>query len=100
MSTSVAQLVVSLEANIARFSNDMRAASEVTTSTMKSIESSAALARKALGALGIAFSVTEVFSWAKGIVESAEALNDLAKVTGSSVENLSRLKNQAQVSGV
>lgn len=97
---SIANLVVSLEANIAKFSDDMQRASEQTTRTMSSIQSGAQLATRALGALGVAFSASAVLGWAKDVVASASALDDLADSTGSSVENLSRLANQATISGV
>ena len=98
--SSVANLVVSLEANIAKFSTDMQKAASTTQQTMNGIREGAMMARNALGALGIAFSAASVFNWAKETVAAASALDDLADSTGSSVENLSKLANQAKISGV
>lgn len=49
-----------------------------------------------LAALMGAASITE---WAKGVIEAAEKLKNFADQTGSSVEALSRLTNQARISG-
>lgn len=97
--SSIASLVVSLEANIAKFSTDMQRASADTTKAMNAIQSSARAATTALGALGVALSAGAVMAWAHGVVRAAEALGDLADSTGSSVEDLSKLSNQAKVAG-
>jgi hypothetical protein len=96
----IASLVVSLEANVAKFSTDMQRASETTTRTMKSIESSASIAKNALAGLASVFSVDMIVNWAKDTIAAASALDDLADATGSSVEELSKLANIATVSGV
>lgn len=51
---------------------------------------------KVLAGLGIAAAVLEA---TKAIISEASALNDLADATGSSVESLSRLNNQAKIAG-
>lgn len=52
------------------------------------------------GALGTAFSVGAIIEWGREVTHAAAELEDLHRVTGSSVESLSRLQNQAKVSGV
>lgn len=49
--------------------------------------------------LGGIFSVTGVVLWTKSVLDAAEAMQDLAEETGSSVEKLSKLANIAEVQG-
>ena len=51
---------------------------------------------KVLGGLEVA---RQVYENTKAIIEQAASLNDLADATGSTVENLSRLSNQAKIAG-
>ena len=97
--SSVANLVVSMELSMAKFSTDMHKVSTQTTQAMNSIQKGANLARTAMGLLGVGLSVGAITSWARGVVSAAEALGDLADSTGSSVEDLSKLSNQAKVAG-
>lgn len=112
--SSLASLVVSLEANIAKFVTDMKSASDVTHASMKSIESSASgaksalesissaasFAKHALGVVGVGLGVHEIVAWSEGVIGAAANLQKLSAITGSSVESLSRLQNIAVVSGV
>lgn len=96
---TIAQLVVSLDANIARFSSEMQKASGIASQTMSGLQAAAGVATAALGALGAAFSTQAIGGWAREVVAGASALDDLADSTGSSVENLSRLQNQWRIAG-
>ena len=101
MATSeIAKLVVSLEANIAKFTTDMHSVSQTTSTAMKSMTGAADMARTALGALGVSLSAGAALNWAKGVVESAASLHHLSQATGSSVENLSKYVNQAKLAGI
>ena len=101
MATSeIAKLVVSLEANIAKFTTDMHSVSQTTSTAMKSMTSAADMAKTALGALGVTLSAGAALSWAKGVVDAAASLQHLSQATGSSVESLSKYVNQAQLAGV
>lgn len=70
------------------------------TAVIGRVTSSLGSLQTAVGSLGAGLSVAAVGAWVKGVVDSAAALQDLSEVTGSSVENLSKLQNQAKVSGV
>lgn len=98
--STIAQLVVSLEANTAKFSTDIRAAAATTETAMRQMSSAASVVKAGLLGLAGAFSVGNIVSWAKETIASAAALDDLADSTGSSVANLSKLANQAKISGV
>jgi hypothetical protein len=55
--------------------------------------------RTTLEGLGAALSVGAIVAWSKSVLDAAESLHNLSQETGSSVENLSRLANQAKISG-
>jgi len=50
--------------------------------------------------LGVGFSVAGITDYTTHVIAAAEELHKLATVTGSSVEDLSRLSNAAKISGV
>lgn len=70
------------------------------SSSINSIEGAANKLRGALGTLGISLSGAALGMFVTGTISAAAALDDLAESTGSTVENLSALKNQMRVSGV
>lgn len=96
---ALGRLVVSLEANIAQFTNDMNRAVGVTERSMQSIARAADLAKTVLAGFGAALSVGAVVTFTRDVINAASALDDLSDVTGSTVEDLSRLNNIAKVSG-
>lgn len=101
MSTAtIAQLVVEMTANTARFTTDIQSATRATEGAMRQMTEAASIAKSALAGLAAGFSAGAVIAWAKDVVNSAAALDDFAEATGSTVENLSKLTNQAKVAGV
>jgi hypothetical protein len=105
-----ARLLVEIAASTAQFREDLGRATAVAEREARKIEQAFEKARvqtanfgaglrSALGALGVAFGTAEIVGWAKETVAAASALNDFADQTGSSVEELSRLSNQARISG-
>src|SRR5690349_12029523 len=104
MSDSLGNLVVSLSLEVAKFNegiSQIAAQTERGTSAivghLSSIESTFL---HVAGALGVGFSIDGLISWSTEVVKGAEELRNLSIETGSSVEDLSRLSNQAAVSGV
>lgn len=93
------RLVVNLEANIARFTENMDRAAQVTEQTANKISGAVDFAGKALGALGIALSVDLIVSEINRSLDSLAALDDMAQKTGSSVETLSKLSKVAAFTG-
>lgn len=98
--TALASLVVSMELNAAKFTSDMNATARVVDKAANEMTAAVGKAKAAIAGLAAAFQVAEIVGWAKETVAAASALDDLADSTGSSVESLSRLSNQAKISGV
>jgi len=96
---SLGQLVVNLEANIARFTSDMGRASQATEQAMSKIDGAVEFGKKALGALGVALSVDLLVSEVNRSLDALAALDDMAQKTGSSVEMLSKLSKVADFTG-
>jgi hypothetical protein len=92
-------LVVSLEANIARFESDLNKAEASTRNIMGQIERVSATAAHALE--GVAASIVAIGSYEaiKGAIDAADAMNDLAAKTGIATEELSKYKILAEQNG-
>lgn len=97
---SLGQLVVNLEANIARFTSDMGRASQTVEQTMGRMNAAADVVKGVLGAVGVALSVDALVSEANRAIGALADLDDMAQKTGSSVEMLSRLGKVAAMTGV
>jgi hypothetical protein len=100
MSSTLGSLVVNLEANIARFTQDMSRASQQTEQAMSQISGAVNVAKFALGALGVALSVDALVGQANKAIGALADLDDMAQKTGASVENLSKLSQVAAMTGV
>jgi hypothetical protein len=98
MATStIASLVVALEANVAKFSTDMARASDVTTKTMKGITDAATSARNALIGIGAGISVVAL---ARSAVDAADAVNKLSQQTGIAAKDIDQLTIVAKLNDV
>jgi hypothetical protein len=75
-------------------------ATAVISGVERSLTGLASVAQSAFAALGVVLSVAGLVEFTKSTVDAAAHLNELSKATGSSVENLSRIANQARVAGV
>lgn len=89
---SIAALVVNMELNYAKFSQNLNAVSTATTSAMRGIESAAGIARNALGGLAGVLTAGGIVAFAKTTIDSTAALKDMAESTGASVERISALQ--------
>ena len=100
---TLASLVVSLEANVARFESDLNKAEFMAKKAMETIGNVSETAMKAVkgAVLGMAAAYTfDAFAEGiRGAIESASELDKMAKKTGASVEALSGLKSAAKLSG-
>ncbi|MCE7877156.1 MAG: hypothetical protein DYH14_07480 [Betaproteobacteria bacterium PRO3] len=63
------------------------------------LQNSTAAVQRALGGIASIAGVAFLVSTVRQVTEATAALDDLADITGSSVESLSRLSNQAMISG-
>ena len=97
--SGIGSLVVSLEANIARFSDDMGKAAHVAEQAMKRIEFAGSLAKAALGGIGAALSIGGLVEMVQGTIEATAKLKTMADQTGATVETLSAFRSVAKQTG-
>jgi lambda family phage tail tape measure protein len=88
---NLGSLVVSLEANIARFTSDMGRASEQTQQVMSKMKAGIDMVKSAMGALGVGVSVLGLASLVKDAIDAADNLRDMSQKTGVAVETLNGL---------
>src|SRR6185436_16514098 len=96
MVSSVGSLVVSLGLNSAEFTSGLTKSEYAAQRFAQNTRTAILEVAKVIGGLEIG---RQVFESAKAIISEAAALNDLSDATGSSVESLSRLNNQAKIAG-
>src|SRR5947209_7135608 len=95
----VAQLIFEMAANVGRLQSDMSKANQTVTSAMQGMRGAADMAKKALGAVGLALGVREFADMIRGSAEALDHLRSLSIQTGVTVETLSALKGVAKESG-
>jgi lambda family phage tail tape measure protein len=100
---TLASLVVSLEANVARFESDLNKAEFMAKKAMDTISNVSETAMKAVKgavmAMAAAYTYDAFADGIKGAIASAGELDQMAKKTGATVEALSGLKSAAKLSG-
>ena len=100
---TLASLVVSLEANVARFESDLNKAEFMAKKAMDTIGNVSEAAMKAVKgavmAMAAAYTFDAFADGIKGAIASAGELDQMAKKTGATVEALSGLKSAAKLSG-
>lgn len=97
---TLGSLVVSLEANMAKFASDMGRAQQIAEQNMRKINEAAEMAKRGLEAIGIALGARELWEKFNGAVEAADQLQKLSEKSGITVEHLSELQYAAKLSGV
>lgn len=101
--SNLGSLVVSLEANIAKFTSDMGKAAAVAEARARQIDKSIGLLKTGLASIGLGFTFGATFDTLKnkieGAIASAAGLQQLAERTGATVEALSGLSSIAKLSG-
>ncbi len=100
---ALGSLVVSLEANMAKFSADMGKAAYQTEQAMQQMQRSSENARAAIvglaqGALA-AFSVDAFAGFVRGTIDAADGVNDLSQRVGIAVADLAKYQLAADQSG-
>jgi hypothetical protein len=93
------RLEIEMLANMARLADDMKQARGMVGGAMKDIEKSVALAKNALGALGVGLSIDAFASMIKGSIDAADKLGDLSKATDMSVRDMAGLSLLAKQNG-
>lgn len=101
--SNLGSLVVSLEANIAKFTSDMGKAAAVAEARARQIDKSIGLLKTGLASIGLGFTFGATFDTLKnkieGAIASAAGLQQLSERTGATVEALSGLSSIAKLSG-
>lgn len=96
---TLGSLVVSLEANTAKFQSDLGRGVTMAENASKKIASAMTSARDAIAGLASVLGVRELYEFATGVIENTARLQDLHIQTGLSVMALSALRNEAAKSG-
>lgn len=103
MSAALGSLIVSVEANVARFSSDMGKIAQIAESRMQQVDKAMGLVSNSLKALGAGLVIGLTFEKIKGQIDSAissaAGMQQLAERTGGTVEKLSGLASVAKLSG-
>ena len=86
-------------ADIMDLQSKMTQAQTSVAGAMGNIEKAVNQAKTALGALGIGLSVGSIVAHVKGIIDAADAMNDLSQRTGIAVKDLAKYELAAAQSG-
>jgi len=92
-------LELQLFADVARLRQDMEKATGIVSSGANAMARAASMATAALGALGVGLSVGALAAFSRQIINSVDAMNDLADATGASIENIRALDGIARRTG-
>ena len=96
---TLGSLVVSLEANIAKFQSDLGKAVGMADSSMSKIGRAVQGAKSNLEGMAAAFGIEKIAEFGLKVIENTGRLAELSIQTGLSVEALSALKNEAKMAG-
>lgn len=96
---NLGSLVVSLEANMAKFQSDMGRAAQTTEDAMKKMSTGAEFVKGALAGIAAGISVGAFIEIIKGSIDAADNLRDMAQKTGIAVETLNGLAFAAGQAG-
>jgi len=97
--SEIGSLVVTLEANMAKYATDMDRAASIANKRMGEINTAVDTVKSAFAALGLAIGASEFASLITGSIEAASKLVDLSASTNLSIETLSGLTLLAKQSG-
>lgn len=101
--SNLGSLVVSLEANIAKYTSDMGKAAAIAEQRMAQIDKTLNIVKSSMQALGAAalvgLTMEKVKSKIESAISSAAGLQELSERTGAAVEGLSGLASVAKLSG-
>lgn len=91
MANNLGSLVVSLEANIAKFTSDMGRAAEQTQQAMNKMNGAINMVKGGIAALGVGISVGAIAALVKQTIDAADNLRDMSQKSGVAVETLNGL---------
>ncbi|GCL61488.1 hypothetical protein [Pseudaquabacterium pictum] len=97
--TIAGAIEIQMLADLARLKKDMDQAKGMVGSATAEMQRYADITKTALGAIGVGLSLGALKQMVQDSIDAAEALNDMAIVTGVSVENLSALTEVGRTTG-
>ena len=97
--SEIGSLVVTLEANMAKYATDMDRAASIANQRMGEINDSVDTVKRAFEAFGIAIGVDAFVDLIKGSIEASDRLVNLNASTNLSIETLAGLSFLAKTSG-
>jgi hypothetical protein len=92
-------LFIDIRARFAQFQDGLNQVQRDTTRMVGSLDRSFSTLRTTMGALAGVLSAGVFLSWTRNFIDAAATLDDMAEKTGASVEELSKLSQQAFISG-
>jgi len=98
--TTVAQLTIQMAADVARIKKDMDRAQSTVKGSMQKIQKSAAVAAKALGAIGLALGARELIGLVTGLGDVGRELTKLSRLSGTSVGQFQEIAFAAKTFGI
>jgi hypothetical protein len=97
--TAIGSIEIQMLADLARLRADMNDAKTVVGNATQEMQRMADFAGKALGAIGVGFSLNAFKNMVTGFIDAAEALHDLSLQTGATVESLSAMQEIGRLTG-
>lgn len=88
---NLGSLVVSLEANIAKFTSDMGRAADQTQQAMNKMNGAINMVKGGIAALGVGLSVGAIAALVKETIDAADNLRDMSQKSGVAIETLNGL---------
>jgi hypothetical protein len=88
----VGQLTIEMAANVARLERDMRSARTTVDGAMRSIQRSAQVAMRALGALGIGLGAMQITQFVRSAINAGDEMSKMAQRIGVATESVAGLQ--------
>lgn len=88
----VGQLTIEMAANVARLERDMRSARTTVDGAMRSIQRSAQVAMRALGALGVGLGAMQITQFVRGAINAGDEMSKMAQRIGVTTDAIAGLQ--------
>jgi hypothetical protein len=93
-------LQIDIAARFAQFSDSLNKIERNTAASVQRMRASFVALGRIIGTVGVTIGTAAFAGIVKQSIQAAAALDDLSEITGSSVENLSKLDQVARISGI
>lgn len=99
MSIEIGNLIIGMQADVARLQSDMNKSVRIVDDSTKSIQRAANMAKNALELIGVGVSISSFVGFIKHSIDAADSLNDLSQKVGVNIQKLAGYKLAADQSG-